>query len=74
MMVEKNCKLSCRVEDAATMTGLVLLAAILLLSAILTGNIIWIWLIIAWLTVEGGRATAKLRACLNKCDEKEQVA
>jgi len=70
MVVEKNCKLSCRAEYAATLTGLVLLAAILLLLAILTGNIIWVWLIIVWLMVEVGRATVKLRACLNKCDEK----
>ena len=74
MVVEKNCKLSCRVEYAATLTGLFLLAAILLLLAFLTGNFIWVWLILVWLAVEIGRATIKLRACLNKCDQKQQVA
>lgn len=69
MVVEKNCKLSCRVEYAATVTGLLLLAAILLLIAFATGLIIWVWLIIVWLAVEIGKATLKLRACLNKCDQ-----
>lgn len=69
MVVEKNCKLSCRVEYAATVTGLILLAAILLLIAFATGLIIWVWLILVWLAVEIGKATLKLRACLNKCDQ-----
>lgn len=74
MVVEKNCKLSCRIEYAATLTGLVLLAAILLALAILTGNFIWAWVIVIWFIVEVGRATIKLRACLDKCDQKQQVA
>ncbi len=70
MVVEKNCKLSCRAEYAATLTGLFLLAAILLILAFLTGNFIWAWLILIWLAAEISRATIKLRSCLNKCDQK----
>ena len=69
MVVEKNCKLSCRVDYAVTLAGLLLLAAILLLIAFATGLIIWVWLILVWLAVEISKATIKLRACLNKCDQ-----